>query len=202
MLEAIQIERSPTVSRIIKLWAKGIKLTLTSTMLCFHADYFKRNVCFAELCIESWHFNPSLSLFALKCMKWLHWRLLFPMSNCSCITHNVILPIPIIHQWIVRVWNGFFRTFSEHKSWPKTSRVGLEPVSILNYPIIGSSIKQPSKNLEATLVSVNWGVFYPKSSYKIPFHLNNGSLNRSENLRSPLCSLHKCCQNFLQSLEN
>ena len=92
MLEAIQIERSPTVSRIIKLWAKGIKLT--STILCFHADYFKRNVCFAELCIESWHFKPSLSLFALKCMKWLHWRLLFPMSNCSCITHNVILPIP------------------------------------------------------------------------------------------------------------
>ena len=48
-------------------------------------------------------------------------------------------------------------------------------VSIIYYTRIGSGIKMV--HTEATLGHVNWGVVYPKSSYKIGLPIHNRSLN-------------------------
>jgi len=45
--------------------------------------------------------------------------------------------------------------------------IGHEPVSIIHYTRLGSSIKGPTQNHEATQCHVNWPVVYFESSYKI-----------------------------------
>ena len=46
--------------------------------------------------------------------------------------------------------------------------IGRETVSIVHYTRPGSSIKQPTQNLEATLCHVNWPVFTLKVAQKSP----------------------------------
>ena len=48
-----------------------------------------------------------------------------------------------------------------------STTLGLEPVSIIHFTRLGSSIKWPTPNKLATQRHVNWPVVYPESSNKI-----------------------------------
>ena len=74
---------------------------------------------------------------------------------------------------LLRVAMKIFKGFGEKSfsiGWDPVSlstKLGLEPASIVHYTWPGSSIKQPTPNYLTTQCHVNWPVVYPESSYKI-----------------------------------
>ena len=119
--------------------------------------------------------NQRLNLFLLQtstifCWAWQSFQFPFLLSQST----GALMSLRLVSFSLLSYINFIIYTRFKKINNLKITKVGQEPVSIIHirFTKTGSSIKQLTPDQVSTLEGdVNWGVVYPKSSYKISLPL-------------------------------